>query len=280
MVQEHPWPPSRRRALNPKLGNHAWSYKAELLQADNLEMNRRLLNDMEGETWNEREINRRSQIIADYVNDIWPDAAALRRELEIARRRGKRPRLRHLPDGRRTPRRQRDGVRHRGRLGGQEGADPVASRRALRAATSGSAAAAAGTHVVWFGMSPRDRQLVLSSWDPKDAPDRFITVPDGVGFDEVIEFRDDPSAPSRRLHRRRRRGPDDRSVLNQQDRLWLAGRCPTATASPPSELTGSSGLLGRHGEDAARVSPPTSVATRWTGRAGACSRSRCTDSMM
>ena len=38
---------------------------------------------MEGDVWNEREINRRSQIIADYVKQIWPHAAALRRQLRI-----------------------------------------------------------------------------------------------------------------------------------------------------------------------------------------------------
>ena len=36
--------------------------------------------------------------------------------------------------------------------------------------------------------SARKSNILWSDyWDPKDAPDRFITVPDGVGFDEVIE---------------------------------------------------------------------------------------------
>ena len=39
------------RELNSKIGDRPWDYKADLLGADNLEMNRRLLDDMEGETW-------------------------------------------------------------------------------------------------------------------------------------------------------------------------------------------------------------------------------------
>lgn len=69
--------------LNYKLLNHPWSHKAKLLKDDNLEMNRRLVGDMEETTWNEREINRRSQILADYVTRIWPHAAELREELGI-----------------------------------------------------------------------------------------------------------------------------------------------------------------------------------------------------
>ena len=38
--------------------------------------------------------------------------------------------------------------------------------------------------VVWFGVSRELRQLVL---DPSNAPDHFIGVLDGVGFDEVLE---------------------------------------------------------------------------------------------
>ena len=38
-------------ATNPRLGNRSWGHKVELLQQDNLEMNRRLLNDMEGTVW-------------------------------------------------------------------------------------------------------------------------------------------------------------------------------------------------------------------------------------
>ena len=69
--------------LNYRLLNHPWSHKAKLLEDDNLEMNRRLVGDMEETTWNEQEINRRSQILAEYVTRIWPHAAALREELGI-----------------------------------------------------------------------------------------------------------------------------------------------------------------------------------------------------
>ena len=69
--------------LNYKLLNHPWSHKAKLLEDDNLEMNRRLVGDMEETIWNEQEINRRSQILADYVTRIWPHADALREELGI-----------------------------------------------------------------------------------------------------------------------------------------------------------------------------------------------------
>ena len=175
------------RALNPKLGNRAWSYKAKLLRADNLEMNRRLLNDMEGETWNEREINRRSQIIADYVNEIWPHAAALRRELGIG---SSEEEANDLVSGI-SPLVTESLVDSVTESGIEDGwADKKGLHRWRRDERSGRYLRLGGGgrwHVVWFGMSTRDRQLVLSSWDPKDAPDRFITVPDGVGFDEVIE---------------------------------------------------------------------------------------------
>ena len=174
-------------ALNPKLGNHGWPYKAELLQADNLEMNRRLLNDMEGETWNEREINRRSQIIADYVNKIWPHAAALRREFGLA---SPEEEANDLISG--IPllvaERLVDSVTE---SGVDEGwADKEGLNRWRRDERYGRYLRLGGGdrwHGVWFGVSTRDRQLVLDYSDPKDAPDRFITVPDGIGFDEVLE---------------------------------------------------------------------------------------------
>ena len=175
------------RALNPKLGNRAWPYKVELLQADNLEMNRRLLNDMEGETWNEREINRRSQIIADYVNEIWPHAAALRRELGIA---SPEEGANDLVSGISPLVAERlvDSVTESGIEGGW--VDKNGLNRWRRDKRYGRYLRLGGGgrwHVAWFGMSPGDWQLVLSNWDPKDAPDRFITIPNGVSFDEVLE---------------------------------------------------------------------------------------------
>ena len=74
---------------NNKLTNHPWSYKAKLLREDNLEMNRRLLDDMAENTWNEAEINRRSRQLAEYVIRIWPSGDVLRRELGMAQQEGK-----------------------------------------------------------------------------------------------------------------------------------------------------------------------------------------------
>ena len=175
------------RALNPKLGNHAWSYKAELLQADNLEMNRRLLKDMEGETWNEREINRRSQTVADYVNKIWPHMAALRRELGIAS--PEEEAHDYISDIHPlVAERLVDSVTESGIDDGW--ADKEGLNRCRRDERYGRYLRLGGGdrwYGVWFGVSTRDRQLVLHYSDPEDAPDRFITVPDGVGFDEILE---------------------------------------------------------------------------------------------
>ncbi|WP_428273518.1 DUF262 domain-containing protein [Candidatus Palauibacter sp.] len=71
-------------AINPKLGNRPWDHKVKLLEKDSLEMNRRLLADVEGIVWNEEEIDRRSKQLAKYVIAIWPHAEALGRELNIA----------------------------------------------------------------------------------------------------------------------------------------------------------------------------------------------------
>ena len=69
--------------MNSKLGDNSWSYKADLLREDNLEMNLRLLRDMEGDVWNESEIDRRSRQLAGYVTEIWPDAEVLADELDL-----------------------------------------------------------------------------------------------------------------------------------------------------------------------------------------------------
>ena len=70
-------------ALNNQLGNNSWSDKANLLDEDNLEMTRRLLADMGGSVWNEREINQRSRQLAEYVIRIWPHAEVLARDLGL-----------------------------------------------------------------------------------------------------------------------------------------------------------------------------------------------------
>ena len=70
-------------SYNSALSNSPWTTKKELLDRDNLEMNRRLLRDMQGEVWNEPEIDRRSVQLAGYVNSLWPHAEVLAKELKI-----------------------------------------------------------------------------------------------------------------------------------------------------------------------------------------------------
>lgn len=70
-------------SYNSKLSNSPWVTKRELLSKDNLEMNRRLLGDMTGDRWNEAEIDRRSEQLANYVNSIWPHAEGLAQKLGV-----------------------------------------------------------------------------------------------------------------------------------------------------------------------------------------------------
>ena len=173
------------RALNSnKLRNHPWSHKVKLLKDDNLEMNRRLLDDMKGEIWNEAEINRRSQIIADYVNVIWPHANGLRHELEIA-----------LPsdgvDDHISPfvaERLVDSVTEFGVEDGWVDIDGLNRwRRDGRYGRYLRLGGGGRWHGAWFGLYPTERKLVLDYWDPEDSPDRLILLPEDVGFDEILE---------------------------------------------------------------------------------------------
>lgn len=70
-------------SYNSTLSNRPWSTKSEHLRKDNLELNRRLLDDMTADVWNEAEIDRRSMQLADYVNRIWPHAEVLAKKLRI-----------------------------------------------------------------------------------------------------------------------------------------------------------------------------------------------------
>ena len=173
--------------MNSGLGDHEWSWKKDRLQGDNLEMNRRLIDDMEGEIWNEREINRRSQILANYVNEIWPHAVALRREFGIP----------SVEDGARdlvsgisalVGERLVDSVTE---CGIEEGwADKEGVNRARRGERYGRHLWLGGGerwHGAWFGVSKTDWRLVLDYWDPRGAPDGVVAIPDGVGFDEMVE---------------------------------------------------------------------------------------------
>lgn len=176
------------RSLNSnKLRHNPWSYKAKLLAGDNLEMNRRLLNDMEGDTWNETEIDRRSQIIADYVNKIWPHAAALRAEFGI-------PAPNEDRDGRISgislilAERLVDSVTEAGVDEGWADKDGLNRRR--RNGRYGRYLNLGGGgcwQCVWFGVSSRNRNLVLSYSEPDKGTDQFILLPTDIGFDELLD---------------------------------------------------------------------------------------------
>ena len=175
------------KAMNNKLLNNPWNYKAELLDDDNLEMNSRLLNDMEGSIWNEQEIKRRSKIIAEYVNKIWPHSVVLREELGIASPNDKAP---DLVSGISSLVAERliDSVTETGIEDGWANTDQL--NRARRDGRYGRhLRLGGGGHWkrVWFGVSTRDRQLVLNLWDSMDTPDYFIEVPESVDFDEALE---------------------------------------------------------------------------------------------
>jgi len=172
------------QSLNTNLSNNAWPYKAELLEKDNLQMNRRLVSDMGGNTWNEIEIDRRSQTIADYVSKIWPHAAALRAEFGIP-----------------PPSEDRDGqvsgisstfaqylVDSVTDTGIDEGwADKDGLNRRRRDGRYGrflNLGSGGSWRCVWFGVSPRNRQLVLIA---SGRPDEFILLAEDVGFDEILD---------------------------------------------------------------------------------------------
>lgn len=167
--------------MNSGLGDHGWPWKKNRLEGDNLEMNRRLIEDMEGDIWNEREINRRSQILADYVNKIWPHAAALRRELGILSEdeaRGSVSGFSAL-----VAERLVDSVTESGIEDGW--ADKEGLYRTRRGERYGRYLRLGGGDrwkEVWCGVSTRDRHLVL---DYDDGPDVFISVPDDIGFDMI-----------------------------------------------------------------------------------------------
>jgi len=175
------------RALNPKLGNLSWPHKENLLREDNLEMNRRLLEDMKGETWNENEINRRGNIIARYITEIWPHAAMLRKELEIE---SDGSAAEELVSGLAPSIAQSlvDGVTG---TGVEEGwADLEGVNRRWRDDRYGRYVYLGGGdrwRGAWFGVGKREHRLTLDFWEPEDAPACFVEVPGDVGFGEQLE---------------------------------------------------------------------------------------------
>ena len=173
------------RALNPKLGDRPWSYKRELLEEDNLEMNQRLLQDMEGDTWNEEEINRRSDLIAAYVNEIWPHAATLRQELGIA-----------VPEEQEEEGLSRelaqwlvDGATDSGVEDGW--ADRDGLNRTMRGERYGRYISLGGGshwHGFWFGASSEHRHLELDYWGQDGLENHYIEIPDGLPLDDLLEI--------------------------------------------------------------------------------------------
>ena len=170
--------------LNNNLGDHPWRRKAKLLRRDNLEMNRRLLADMEGDTWNRKEIDRRGRVIADYVKAIWPHAAAFRRELGIAA-------PKEEVEGRisgisyEVAQRLVDSVTETGVEDGW--ADRDGLNRAHHQGRYGRHLRLGGGtrwQGYWFGVSTKDNHLILESWDSED---QLIQIPGDGDFDDVLE---------------------------------------------------------------------------------------------
>ncbi len=176
------------RKLNPKLGDRPWPYKAELLGADNLEMNRRLLDDMEGETWNQAEIDRRSRIVADYVNEIWPHAAALRQELGIAAPvEDAADHVSGIPSE--VARHLVESVTETGMEEGWANTDRL--NRARRRGRYGRHLRLGGGsrwQSYWFGVSTKDRHLVV---EPQYSNNHhFIQIPKDRNFDDSRDLDD------------------------------------------------------------------------------------------
>ena len=176
------------QAINPKLGSRPWDYKVKLLTEDNLEMNRRLLSDMEGAVWNEAEINRRSKQLADYVVAIWPHADALRRELGIAQPKDDGSRVvSGVPPA--TARRLVDAVTEYGTQ--EHWLDTKGLNRRHRDGCYGRYLRIGGRdqwHGAWFGVSMSHPALVLDFWMPASVKgeQRVIPLPDD-DFYEMLQ---------------------------------------------------------------------------------------------
>ena len=174
-------------ALNHKLGDKPWEYKERLLRDDNLEMNLRLLGDMQGETWNEKEIHRRSQIIADYVNRIWPDAATLRSEMGITPPKADEESVFGISSD--LAKRLIDDVTESGIEDGWADTEGLyRSERDGRYGRDVYLGDGEHRHRAWFGVGSNNGQLVLDYWNPGDVPSHVIELSDGLGSDELIEF--------------------------------------------------------------------------------------------
>ena len=69
--------------LNSKLGNKPWRTKRAILyEQDNLYINKELLLNAPENVWNEDQINRRGERLAEYVCTIWPHGERVNAEIE------------------------------------------------------------------------------------------------------------------------------------------------------------------------------------------------------
>ena len=70
--------------LNIDLSNLPWPKKATILsQSDNLFLNKRLLEDVDGRVWDESSIGERSEKLASIICQIWPGSGRLRKEFGL-----------------------------------------------------------------------------------------------------------------------------------------------------------------------------------------------------
>ena len=174
------------KAINPKLGNNPWVYKVELLEKDNLEMSRRLLSDMDGPIWNEKEINRRSKQLADYIIKIWPHAEMLRRELRIEPPEDDGSRL-VSGIAPKTARHLVDAVTDQGTDEGW--LDTKGLNRTKRGDRYGRYLSIGGGDQwegAWFGVSTEHRCLMLDFWDSARGETPPFLLPDG-NFYKILD---------------------------------------------------------------------------------------------
>ena len=150
-------------------------------------MNRRLLSDMKGDVWNEKEIDRRSRVIANYVKEIWPHADALRQELGIVARddHGE-----DLDAGIPAEMAERiiESVTETGIE--EDWADTeglLRSRRQGRYGRHLNLGGGSQWQGYWLGVSPSSRDFVLESWEPREYANHPVDLPDERDFDDVLE---------------------------------------------------------------------------------------------
>ncbi|MCY4303812.1 MAG: DUF262 domain-containing HNH endonuclease family protein [Aestuariivita sp.] len=176
------------KALNPKLSNHPWKYKAELLADDNLEMNRRLLSDMSSDTWNKNEIERRTELISNYVIQIWPNSSTLREEMGIQILKADTEKS-ISGISREDIIRLIESVTESGIEDGWIDIDGLNKRnRGDRYGRYVNIGSDGDWYCFWFGVSETPNSLELSGYRPNNSKDILIDVPEEIGFNELLEY--------------------------------------------------------------------------------------------